>query len=401
MNITIVSNILPYPLNSGGAQAQFNMINELRHIHKITFVFTQDGRNTLSAMHDLEKLWPEVTLIPFLYVRQMLYPKFLKDKICRFLKLKFTPEDERFKVERTLMPYGVYFSKDFVSFVNKIIKKTNSEIVQVEFFPCLHLVNYLPNHVRKIFVHHELRFVRNERLLQNFNLTDKEKLQKEQVKSQELSDLNKYDDIITLTSVDREILIKEGVKTTIHTSPAAISANVLPYKEWNGKITFVGGYGHIPNQEGIEWFLNDVTKHFSKPEDIKFELIGGGWPSIYSKSNVDITLRGFVDSLQDAAWGSIMIVPILTGSGMRMKILEAAAMSLPFVTTSVGVEGLDFVDGESCLICNSPQDFAHAIERLTKDAELCRKLGQNARSVYDEKYSVQKLSSIRDNIYKL
>jgi glycosyltransferase involved in cell wall biosynthesis len=94
-----------------------------------------------------------------------------------------------------------------------------------------------------------------------------------------------------------------------------------------------------------------------------------------------------------------MIVPILSGSGMRMKILEAAAMSLPMVTTTVGVEGLDFVDGESCIVADTPEGYAKAIIRLSEDHDFRRMLGENANKVFEQKYSVSKLVENRDRIY--
>ena len=98
---------------------------------------------------------------------------------------------------------------------------------------------------------------------------------------------------------------------------------------------------------------------------------------------------GFVEHLEDAVHGSIMIVPILTGSGMRMKILEAAAMSVPFITTSVGVEGLDFKHDESCLVADTAEEFANAIDCLANDAVLRKRLTENASKVFENKYSAQ------------
>ena len=94
-----------------------------------------------------------------------------------------------------------------------------------------------------------------------------------------------------------------------------------------------------------------------------------------------------------------MIVPILNGSGMRMKILDAAAMNVPFITTSVGVEGLDFKNEESCLVADTPIEFAAALERLVKDEALRRKIANNAFAVFDETYSKLALAKVRDNIY--
>lgn len=95
-----------------------------------------------------------------------------------------------------------------------------------------------------------------------------------------------------------------------------------------------------------------------------------------------------------------MIVPILSGSGMRMKILEAMAMSLPIVTTTVGVEGIKLTHNESCIIADTPEEFSNAIREIASNPELHRRLGVKANEVFRQHYSVEKLSSVRNDIYK-
>lgn len=396
MNITIISDILPYPLNSGGAQAQFNMIDVLRQKHHFSYIFTEGANATMKAMRELQAMWQDVDFYPFSYFRQLRYPPFLYEKARRAAQLVLMPNSRRFQVERALRPYGVEFSHDFISFVNNTIHDTHSDIIQVEFSPCLHIVNFLPGDIRKIFVQHQIKFVRDERFLQGFELTDKEKKYAKAVKKMEIDDLNKYDDVITLTDTDRRVMQGNGVKVPVHVSPAAVNATLLPFSPWNGRLSFVGGAGHIPNQEGIEWFTREVVPLMKK--QLPLDIVGSGWRKEYGQGNVH--LCGFVDNLADAIAASIMIVPIITGSGMRMKILEAAAMSLPFVTTTVGVEGLDFKDGQSCLVADTAKDFANAIDRLADDPSLCRQLGMEANKIYREKYSREALAKVRDDIYE-
>lgn len=110
---------------------------------------------------------------------------------------------------------------------------------------------------------------------------------------------------------------------------------------------------------------------------------------------------GFVPDLAAAVYGGILMVPIISGSGMRMKILDGAALSMPIITTSTGVEGLDFMDGESCLIANSGKEFAKGLMKLIRDENLRQQLANNANTVFVEKYSKETLANIRNNIYKI
>jgi glycosyltransferase involved in cell wall biosynthesis len=92
------------------------------------------------------------------------------------------------------------------------------------------------------------------------------------------------------------------------------------------------------------------------------------------------------------------IVPYRIASGIRLKILESMAMKLPLVSTSIGCEGLDVVDGEHILIADTPKTFAWKVIRLLKDEDLRNRLADNAFKLVKKKYSwgnaVQKLEQI-------
>jgi len=404
MNITIISILLPYPLDSGGTQAQYNMIDVLRKEHNISFVYPENQHNSADALRKLKELWPEVSFYPFSFAKQLLYPHFFFSKIERAFKLKFCSQNRDFQVERILRPYGYDISKRFVSFINKVIKTEKSDIVQVEFYPYLEIINHISKPLKTIFIHHELRYIRNNRMLSGFTLTDKEKKKANQIKEDEIRLLNKYDTVVTLTDIDKDTLSRDGVKSTIISSPAAVNSPVKQYNGWNNNIVFIGGAGHGPNIEGMDWLCKEV---FSKLDwnglfkDISIVIIGGGWNTdiISNIPQKNLKIMGFVPELSAAAYGGILIVPILSGSGMRMKILDGAALSMPLLTTSVGAEGLLFANGSSCLIADTATEFANALTRLISDDTLRKKLADNASDIFKNNYSKEALANKRNNIY--
>jgi glycosyltransferase involved in cell wall biosynthesis len=113
----------------------------------------------------------------------------------------------------------------------------------------------------------------------------------------------------------------------------------------------------------------------------------------------NLTIMGFVPELSDAAYGGILIVPILSGSGMRMKILDGAALSLPMITTSIGVEGLNFTNESSCLIADTATEFKKALTVLISDERKRKKIADNARQVFIKNYSKEALANKRNSIY--
>ena len=403
MNIVILTSLLPYPLNSGGAQAQYNMIDSLRSVHKFVIVFPENGYNQMDAMLELQKRWPEVEFKPYRYYKQLASFGFFVDKIKRSFNLLFRNNSRTFQIERILKPYGFPNNNRFVSFVNQIVEEHAADYIQVEFYPFLNLIPCLSNRVKKLFVHHEIRYVRNNRLLADYQLTRNEKSLYENLRNEEIVNLNHCDKVVTLTNVDKQELLNAGVNSPIYVSPAAVSTVQKDYVSWNRTLVFLGSYTHFPNQEGVDWLIQKVLPlmDWSQNLPITLHIVGSGWPKSYNRTinGLEIVCDGYVENLPDVLSGAIMLVPILSGSGMRMKILEAAALNVPFVTTSVGVEGLDFVDGESCLIADEPETYAKHIFKLVSDKALHKSLAESASVTFEQKYSLSALSKCRDVVY--
>ena len=402
-SILIITSFLPYPIHSGGEQAQFNMIEALRKNCKIGIIFPLNRDNRVADVEALSSLWPEVRLFSFPLISQYTHTPFLIQKARRFLYKKLLHKVSLVKdaLDRT----DFLTSKAYVDFINKAIAETKPDIIQVEFIQNLNIGGLLPKSLKKIFVHHEIGFVMTDRMLKNVSLTNKQQNKKKQKKRQEIARLNQYDGIITLTETDKDVLEKSGVKPPIYVSPAAVNTREKEYDGWNGLIVFVGGYYHRPNQEGMDWFLREVTPcvDWSKYPQTQLKIVGLGWPTSYEGNfnGLNVHLTGYVDDLSEHVSRTLMIVPLLTGSGMRMKILDASALSVPFVSTSVGAEGLNFSDGDTCMIADGAIDFAKALEKLMNDHSLREVIARKAHQLFKENYSLESLVERRKEIYKV
>ena len=404
-SILIITSFLPYPIHSGGEQAQYNMIEALRKTCKMGIVFPLNRDNRPADVEALSSLWPEVRLFPFSLISQYTHLPFLIQKAKRLLYKKSMLFHKASLVKDALDKTDFLTSKAYLGFINNAIAETKPDIVQVEFIQNLNIGRLLPNDIKKIFVHHEIGFVMADRMLKNVTLTIKQQEKKEQKKHIEITRLNQYDGIITLTETDKDVLVKSGVKPPIYVSPAAVNTKEREYDGWNGQIVFIGGYHHRPNQEGMDWFLREVTPciEWNKYPQTQFKIVGLGWPTSYEGdfNGLTVHLAGYVDDLSEHVSRSIMIVPLLTGSGMRMKILDASALSVPFVSTSVGAEGLDFTDGETCMIADSASEFAKALEKLMDDHSFRETIARKAHNLFKVKYSLDSLVERRKEIYKV
>jgi glycosyltransferase involved in cell wall biosynthesis len=417
MNLLIITPLIPYPLHSGGNRVQFNMIDSLRKHISISLLVPANNQADKQNIEILKTKWPDVTF--YIYdnthitttVKHPEYYKLLLSlrasldrKIARLLR-KNQADDDPVRTHATLskVPYKLQ-KESFVDFVSHTSQK-GFNIIQVEFFEFIDLVYALPKNIIKVFLHHEIRFVRQEIELSLLkNITPVDQYFYRCSRKHEISCLREYDHILTFSETDKQKLKQQLSAASIFSSPS-IGLTLKPVctkPEPFHQIVFLGGANHFPNKDGLDWFLSHCWNYIrEKKPDIELYIIGDWRKSIvenYLSVYSSIHFLGFVEDLSEQLKNKIMIVPIRIGSGMRIKILDGVINGCPLVTTTVGVEGIDLVDEKDCLIKDDPISFANAIIYLLENPEICKKMIENAQEKI-EKYSPHKQLEDRLNIY--
>lgn len=150
------------------------------------------------------------------------------------------------------------------------------------------------------------------------------------------------------------------------------------------RIGFIGTLKWFPNRDGIEWFIHDVWPRVKgEISTVRLRLVGEGSDGPISKSGPDIDGLGWVeDPEREIASWSAMIVPVRSGAGTRVKIVEAFSKKCPVVSTFLGAFGYEVLSGEDILLADDPKGFASACELLLKDTSLGAKLSENAWNKY-------------------
>ena len=271
--------------------------------------------------------------------------------------------------------------------------------------PHIDLVLTLPSHIKKIFVHHELRFIRNQLYLSTCNTTHYKKAIVELEYIKEIYLLNKYDQIITLSSIDKDKLIQHGVKVPVHTSFAVVKSQEDTKHPglYNKILSFIGPEAHEPNKIGLKWFLKNCWSILKK-KDASYQLhIIGKWSTNtsqkWSEEYKDIKFLGYVPDLLNAINNTTMIVPITIGSGIRMKILEAMSNKIPFVSTYIGAEGIPVINGKNCFLTDDCNEFVNCILKL-EDNNIRNEFKESSYRIIKEKYSLEALTKNRMQLYK-
>lgn len=381
-------------IKAGGDQAVFNMINGLQYYCNIHFVYPT---STYTIDNQLKNHWSKVSFHPYIKERNCQF--FLSRIAINFLnKYHLGGSDATF-----LQSASNYFTPHFLNFISNTISTIRPDIVQTEFYNYQDLVYLLPNGVKKVFIQHEIRYVVNSQRLGE-NISFEKLFVYNKLKAEELLAMNSYDAIFTLTDNDKTELIANGVSKPIFPSPAGISLPDHRNDCWfNNKLIFVGGSGHSPNVDGIKWFIENAWNIIqSKHPEIILNIIGEWNPNLAKQVTngcSNINFKGFVPDLQDEYNGSIAIVPILRGSGMRMKIMDAVNFGSPFVSTSIGAEGLKYTDGIDCFITDHYSDFAARVIQLIENDTIRQKFYDHSAITRDKYYSMDALTQLRFKFY--
>lgn len=396
---------MPFPMMSGGDQAMFNNIIAVKDQWEVHVVFSVIKKRYHAARVDaFRQRLGNVTVAPFVYNHRQglfhLYYWFI-DQIAQRVGLKKNQDFLSDGLVRSFLPVPL----EYQSFVNDYVKKNDIHIVQMEMIDCLPFTLSLPSDVKKIFVHHEIRYVVTERKYSHLASNTYQRANVELSKMLEISLLNKCDAVVTLSATDALRLGKDGVTVPVYPSFATVDSqlNSAPSYEDGHQLVFIGPASHPPNVEGLNWFLSQCWDRLLEKDSAYCLKVIGRWPESLQKSYIEkyrqVTFAGFVPDLQEGIRNSIVIVPILSGSGIRMKILEAGVAGAPVVSTSVGAEGINLISGQDCFIADSCEGFVESIVKLN-NRELRELMGGNIRSFVIRNYSIAALGENRSEIYR-
>lgn len=166
-----------------------------------------------------------------------------------------------------------------------------------------------------------------------------------------------------------------------------------------------GGFWWHPNAEGVLWFVRSILPLIVDKLaalNIRLHFLGAGPPDELKAvdDGQNIFVHGFVDSLEDMLASShLLFVPLLSGGGVRVKILEAMSNGIPVLSTSKGCEGLGATDGLDIVVRDDAQEFADAILQLAADPVRRAQLSSACKQLLNEKYNLQNCINEKDRIY--
>ncbi len=382
MRILQVTNKVPYPAKDGGAIACMNLSKGFSQLgHQVTIL----SMNTIKHHVNIDDI-PESVL-----------------GIANFKLVDVPAGISAWQAAVNLIfsnkPYNAvrFISDRFSKALEKLLDESEFDVIQLE---GLYLCPYIPlirKKTKALIVYrahnieHEIwkRTMQISKGIKRFYLQNLSK----RIFKFEKALLNSYDLLVPITSRDEEILNQMGNVRPSHVSQTGIDTSVMlpnAKKLEHPALFHLGSMEWAPNQEALLWFVEKCWPLIQKKyPELKFYVAGRNAPHWLQKK-MELRNIVFVGEVEDAYdfinSKSIMIVPLFSGSGMRVKIIEGMALGKSIVTTPIGVEGITVENRKHLLIASNEVEFANAVSDLIEDEELFRTTGRNAIEFIQEKF---------------
>lgn len=394
LNILQVSNRVPFPLNEGGTIGIYNYTRGFHEAGCDVTLFALSAKK-----HRIDEAAARTELSK--YCNYHVFPIDTDVKPIPALLNLFT--NKSYNVER-------FYDATFESALIQHLQENSFDIIQIEgTFPARYADAILAHKksAKVVLRQHNVEYQIWERLAQNTANPIKRwylNLLSKRLKEFEAKHLNQYDALVPVTEDDGNLFKKLGCTVPVFPSPAGIDTTVWSPSEHEDKnaVYHIGSLEWMPNVEAVDWFIQDVWSLLrQKNKRLAFYVAGKGMTSAYQAQQIDgVHMIGEVTSapsfIQDKA---ITVVPLKSGSGIRLKILEAMSAGKVVVSTTIGAQGIKYVDGENILIADTPEQFVTIFDRLMKDEKLFNSLKINARKLIEAEYSNQSVVRRLINFY--
>jgi GT2 family glycosyltransferase len=207
----------------------------------------------------------------------------------------------------------------------------------------------------------------------------------------ELDLATQVDAVIVHSTFESDLIKKERPDACVHYVPWTIETISTPavMAERSG-IAFVGGYGHPPNADAVDWFVKEVWPLVTESmTEHAFKIVGSRMPERFNDlrgSTIDPI--GFVDDLAELLDGLILTVaPLRFGAGLKGKVLYSFARGVPCVMSPIAAEGLDLPEDLRHLVANEPAEYTKEITALVNDADFWKRTSDSVLKFVQERFS--------------
>ena len=403
--ILFLTQVLPYPLDSGAKIRAYYVLRHLVSQHEVTLVsFVRADDRPEHAAH-LERFCRAVYTVPMQRsrlrdARALLVALFsgqsiviVRDEIGEMrATLKRLVEEETFDIvhadQTSMAQYALYAR----SRIPNPESRQTARLVLDAHNALYRIPERMSAHERNPLK--RLVFRREARALARY----------------EAQVYQRFDHVVFVADEDRQVLQKRMSKenTRFTTIPICVDPEEKPLLERTQHLRTVTHLGTMfwpPNVEGVIWFAQEVFPQvLAQVPEAQFVIVGKNPPQqvhdlSFQTRNIHVT--GYVPHpVPYLAETAVFIVPLHAAGGMRVKILDAWCWGVPIISTSIGAEGIAVRDGENILIADTPDTFAQAVVRVLQEPTLGERLRENGRRWVQEQYNWRRVYARWDEVYR-
>jgi glycosyltransferase involved in cell wall biosynthesis len=386
LKILILTPRIPFPLRDGGSIAMNQTIEG----------YLGQGCEVSLLSMNTSRHWVEESTLPEMYQRlakfNTVYVKTNVNPLSAFLNL-FT--DKSYNVARfinrefekvliSMLQSEQYDYIQFESIYTSPYLKTVRKYNEAKCFCRVHNIEYL---IWQRLSDHETSFLKRKYL----------ELLTNRLKAYELDVLRKFDLLLPISKKEEVYFVENKLNHCYYLPFGVDGSKTLPEVVQETQSCFhIGSMDWAPNIEGVQWFLQHVW-NVVQPQlnDVALYLAGKNMPpALRSKASANLHIVGEVDDVTVFSLEkNIMIVPLLSGAGIRIKILEAMALGKTIITTTIGAEGIGATHPSNILIANTVDEFISALHFCFEEIGEAKQIGRNARAFVLANYLKDKIYS--------
>lgn len=385
LRILILLNRIPYPLNDGGAIGAYNFVKG----------YAEAGCNvTMLAMNTAKHFVDEGTIKQVFSKYATGNTVYIDNRIKAFGAFKNLFKSESYIIER-------FVSKGYEAVLTNMLQQNEYDVVHIDGLPPAAYIDVVRKHSKaKISMRaHNVEHVIWERIADMEGNPLKKiyvGIQAKRLKEFEIAAIKKCDLVMAISKEDEDTIKAAVPNAVTRIVPAGMDiSQKVENTNYNPlDLCFIGSFDWMPNLQGIDWFMKEVWADLVRQyPTIKFSIAGKQMPAhIHALKSANLNPVGEVpDAKQFILQHGLMVVPIVSGSGIRIKILEGMALGKTIIATPIAAEGLGLTHGENILIAETGAEFAACIDKCRNDESYCKQIGKNAHRFALDNYLNQNI----------
>lgn len=394
MRILVLSNKMPFPASDGGSIATLKLSLSLAQLgNEITLLAMNTAKHYFSLKDVPDEIKSQITLIGVDIAARISLWGAAKNLL--FSKNAYTADR--------------FYTPAYLNKLTILLQSNTFDIVQLE---GLYLGMYLPiirkfSQAKIAYRAHNLEFEIWERAAHHSNPTKQWyfRILASRLLRFEKDLLNQYDAILPISDKDGRWFLEQNSDIQIHTAPAGVSKDSQLRSSSSGlepDLFYIGALDWLPNQEGLLWFFKKVwPKIHEKHPSLKFYLAGrNASKEIKTLIVPNLVFLGEVKNASDFIRShSILVVPLFSGSGMRIKIIEAMALGKAVISTALGMEGNYAKNNQHMLIADDTADFVNQVDYLLSNPNQIHELGISAKQFVTTHFDQKKIAEQVQGFY--